>query len=222
MTNSIKRKKPTQHYRRIKTKKGPKKILINKGVRKQKEILKGGYGDNRPDSDFNPKELKMGLKIEREHSPLLRIRREISKDHLSEIPDYYTRLAEMERIAKLEMRAQSRKRMSKHRKFKRRRSCLKNERFINLGDREFLRDCYYNDSQNKNVYGEVKKISGKKLGTAIAASGFVVPVILPAPLTSAVGYGVGKKVRHLKLIKTDEHDNKYKVPRLQFSFKGNK
>jgi len=49
--------------------------------------------------EYDSKELAMGIKVEMEHTtnPLLAER--ISKDHLSEIPDYYTRLKKMEEEA---------------------------------------------------------------------------------------------------------------------------
>lgn len=57
-----------------------------------KEKIKGGKGDNMPDSNFDPKQLEMGMEVEREHSPDPQIRNEISKDHLTENSRYYTKL----------------------------------------------------------------------------------------------------------------------------------
>lgn len=71
-----------------------------KGKKKSKELIKGGYGDFIPDKAFNKKQLRMGMKTEMEHTKSKRIAKEISKDHLSEIPDYYTRLNKMEKRAK--------------------------------------------------------------------------------------------------------------------------
>lgn len=68
--------------------------------RKVKEALKGGLADSKPDSKYNKKELKEGVKIEKEHTPIPKVRKEIAKDHLEEIPDYYTRLNQLERKAK--------------------------------------------------------------------------------------------------------------------------
>ena len=53
-----------------------------------------------PDQKFNPKELRMGMGIEREHTDDPTITKQITKAHLSEIPDYNTRLLRMEREAK--------------------------------------------------------------------------------------------------------------------------
>jgi len=54
--------------------------------------------------DINPdaKELEMGIKVEMEHTTIVEISRKIAMDHLSEIPDYYTRLAKMEKAAGVE------------------------------------------------------------------------------------------------------------------------
>ena len=60
------------------------------GFKKIADLLPGGKGDDVPSSAFDPKEYAMGLKVEREHSPNLKIRGEISADHLVENPKYYT------------------------------------------------------------------------------------------------------------------------------------
>jgi len=64
-----------------------------------KDRLKGGLADNRPDTAFDPAELRMGDKVEMEHTNDPGLSHEIAKDHLAEIPDYYTRLEEMEEEA---------------------------------------------------------------------------------------------------------------------------
>jgi len=45
---------------------------------------------------YDPKELAMGIKVEKEHLPYPSIAEKIAKDHLAELPDYYTRLKKME------------------------------------------------------------------------------------------------------------------------------
>ena len=50
----------------------------------------------------DPKELKMGIKVEMEHTSNPLISRKIALDHLKEIPDYYTRLDKMEKEAGVE------------------------------------------------------------------------------------------------------------------------
>jgi hypothetical protein len=52
-----------------------------------------------PDELFDSKQLKMGMRIETEHTSDLDEAKSIAKDHLMEIPDYYTRLSKMEKEA---------------------------------------------------------------------------------------------------------------------------
>ena len=58
------------------------------------ELITGGKADkeNVTESDVNPEELKMGIKVELEHTPNKLMAKEIALDHLSELDDYYTRL----------------------------------------------------------------------------------------------------------------------------------
>lgn len=57
---------------------------------KNGEVLVGGKGDGKSPLEFDPKQIKMGLKVEMEHTkdPLIAI--EIVLDHLSEDSEYYT------------------------------------------------------------------------------------------------------------------------------------
>ncbi len=48
------------------------------------------------EKDADPKELKMGIKVEMEHTSNPLISKRIALDHLAEIKDYYTRLDKME------------------------------------------------------------------------------------------------------------------------------
>ena len=54
------------------------------------------------DVKHDPKQLKMGIKVEMEHTTDVIISRKIALDHLKEIPDYYTRLDKMEKEAGVE------------------------------------------------------------------------------------------------------------------------
>ena len=56
-----------------------------------------GKHNDIPDSEFDPKELKMGIEVEQEHSDIIEIRKSITKDHLAECSTYYTRLNKMEK-----------------------------------------------------------------------------------------------------------------------------
>ena len=64
------------------------------------ELLKGGFAAGMRPSDFDPEQLRIGTKVELEHTGDRRIAREIAMDHLAEHPAYYKELAKME--AKLE------------------------------------------------------------------------------------------------------------------------
>jgi antitoxin component of MazEF toxin-antitoxin module len=61
-----------------------------------KDIIKGGYGDGKPDSMFDKTQLEKGIKVEMEHTNDKRIAREVAKDHLSEYSEYYNELEKME------------------------------------------------------------------------------------------------------------------------------
>jgi hypothetical protein len=64
-----------------------------------KDLIPGGLADDKPNSDYPKKQVAMGKKVEMEHVNDKVRASEISKDHLEEIPDYYTRLDKMEREA---------------------------------------------------------------------------------------------------------------------------
>ena len=61
-------------------------------------VLKAGPGRHvdDPDDKYDAKQLAWGIKVEKEHTDCSIIAKEIAKDHLAELPDYYTRLAKME------------------------------------------------------------------------------------------------------------------------------
>jgi len=67
---------------------------LNSFINERKDILKGGEGDNLNPKDVNQKQLKIGIKVEREHSDELEIKQEIALDHLAEDPMYYSTLIE--------------------------------------------------------------------------------------------------------------------------------
>ena len=54
------------------------------------------------EDDVDPDELKMGIEVEMEHTTDPEISKRIALDHLTEIDDYYTRLAKMEKEAGVE------------------------------------------------------------------------------------------------------------------------
>ena len=58
--------------------------------------------ENIDENSVNQEQLKMGIKVEKEHIECPVIARKIALDHLAEIPDYYTRLERMEKNAGIE------------------------------------------------------------------------------------------------------------------------
>jgi hypothetical protein len=64
-----------------------------------KDQIPGGKADKKTDTDFDPKQMAMGEKIEMEHTNDRAKAREIARDHLEEFGDYYTRLEKMEQQA---------------------------------------------------------------------------------------------------------------------------
>jgi len=59
--------------------------------------LPGGLSDNSKKHFFDPKQIEKGIKIEKEHTPDLKLRKEITEDHLTENDKYYDYLEEMEK-----------------------------------------------------------------------------------------------------------------------------
>lgn len=81
-------------------------------IKERTETLLGGLADNKTCSDIAKKhgvsvdvimkQLKKGIQVEMEHTADKNKAKEIAKDHLFEIPDYYSRLDKMEKEAEEE------------------------------------------------------------------------------------------------------------------------
>jgi len=65
----------------------------------KKDLLPGGKADNLPDRDFSAPALAEGAKHEHEHTRDDQVAKEIAKDHLSEDPQYYEKVKEIEKGA---------------------------------------------------------------------------------------------------------------------------
>jgi len=63
----------------------------------KKNILIGGIGDKTKPEDVDPKQLKIGIEVEQEHTNDPNAAREIALDHLTEDPEYYTKLRRIEK-----------------------------------------------------------------------------------------------------------------------------
>jgi len=59
------------------------------------DFLSGGRSKGQ-EVDADPNELSMGIEVEKEHTDNERLAAKIANDHLTELPDYYTRLKKME------------------------------------------------------------------------------------------------------------------------------
>ena len=60
------------------------------------DFWQSGKYNKDPDIDIDSNELEMGIDVEMKHTSSPEIARKIALDHLAEMPDYYTRLKEME------------------------------------------------------------------------------------------------------------------------------
>jgi hypothetical protein len=71
-------------------------ISGNLDKEKSAQVLEGGVGDETEASDVDPEQLKEGLSTEEEHTDDEKEAEEIALDHLTEDPEYYSKLKEME------------------------------------------------------------------------------------------------------------------------------
>lgn len=70
-----------------------------------KDKIRGGLADKRKPSDFNKKELAMGIAHEMEHTKDRAVAQEIAMDHLAEDSRYYTNLKAVEKGDRVEITA---------------------------------------------------------------------------------------------------------------------
>ena len=70
-----------------------------KVAKKFTDKIPGGLSDGKSPSDFDPKALKDGIKIEKEHTKDSDLAKEIAMDHLTEDSDYYKKLKLMEEVS---------------------------------------------------------------------------------------------------------------------------
>jgi hypothetical protein len=79
---------------------GALRMPVFKDIRSEKfASLMGGKADKKKPSDFNPKSIAQGMKVEREHTTNKATQKEIAMDHLTEDPKYYDKLKKMEKKA---------------------------------------------------------------------------------------------------------------------------
>lgn len=64
----------------------------NRGGCKVEDIVPGGMGDSTSENEVCPKQLKVGITVEKEHASNPMVAKEIAIDHLTEDPEYYSKL----------------------------------------------------------------------------------------------------------------------------------
>ncbi len=65
-------------------------VMKLSSIKEIRDKLQGGLAKGKPDSDFDKKELELGIRTELEHTTDRAIAKEIAKDHLTENPKYYS------------------------------------------------------------------------------------------------------------------------------------
>jgi hypothetical protein len=95
------------HNAQMRTAKGNNPLRSTKSIarkalklnEKTSGLIPGGMADkaHKKPSDFDPKQIAMGMKVEKEHTPDPKKQKEIAMDHLTEFPKYYTALDKMEK-----------------------------------------------------------------------------------------------------------------------------
>ena len=69
-----------------------RRLNKNRGGCKAEDLVPGGKGDNTSENEVCPKQLKVGIAVEREHTSDSKAAKEIALDHLTEDPEYYSKL----------------------------------------------------------------------------------------------------------------------------------
>lgn len=72
--------------------------LVSAAMEKKswQDELSGGKADKKSPSEFDPKSLRAGMHVEREHTSNKHLQKEVAMDHLTEDPHYYEKLRVME------------------------------------------------------------------------------------------------------------------------------
>lgn len=86
------------------------------------DAIRGGLADLKSEKDFDPAQLKKGIKVELEHTDDYQMAKEIAMDHLTEDPKYYDKLAKIEKeppkpVVNISIKAPIREEMSGERSF---------------------------------------------------------------------------------------------------------
>lgn len=65
------------------------------------DLIPGGLADRKIPENFDPNNLNQGIEVELEHTDDRVIAREVAMDHLTEDPNYYNKLAKMEKGSRM-------------------------------------------------------------------------------------------------------------------------
>jgi hypothetical protein len=90
--------------------------------------------------------------------------------------------------------------------------------YLDVEDEEFREEQQQKANLEAHGYGEVKSYSGEKVGNAMIVADIIIP---SQRMLTLAGLGVKKHVDKVKFIKTDEHDNRYKIPKIEIHKKKN-
>ena len=79
-----------------------KGMVLSEYILNKTASLKGGMAEKagKKPSDFDPKQLRKGMGVEKEHTPDPALQRQIAMDHLTEFPNYYEALSRLEKVLK--------------------------------------------------------------------------------------------------------------------------
>jgi hypothetical protein len=69
---------------------------INEAVLSYYRFMTGGRSKGKSEADFDPIQIRAGMKVEKEHTIDMHVAKKIAMDHLSEDPDYYIKLKTIE------------------------------------------------------------------------------------------------------------------------------
>ncbi len=86
-TSKIFRFKPIKRGRRLRL----------GGCARNNKFIKNGVKEVKVFPKYDPKELKIGIKVEMEHTKSPKVAERIAKDHLREHPNYYTKFVKWEK-----------------------------------------------------------------------------------------------------------------------------
>jgi uncharacterized coiled-coil protein SlyX len=83
--------------------------MAEKPPMEKADKLKGGLADDSKPSEFDAKQLEMGIRHEMEHTDDKSVAKEIAMDHLKEDPEYYTKLKDIDKYDRVDEEADGKK-----------------------------------------------------------------------------------------------------------------